>query len=303
MLHFLGQLKKKRNHMLETYHTMSIDLGFFGTKTPKPMQAIGLSAMDSNPCMVAVIVSTRYIYVEPIKDKSATSLIRALTVIFDKYFEKFKMYPLLLLSDQETALMGNRVAAFLEKHNCKLQTYIKSRKKSHFAEAAIRKLKQSLSKLKKNAVRRGMPTFSWIRVIQSVVDGYNARKLILWKKKMSFSPDDISPATFPAYLRKVRRKFPAYGLLGFAIDPSVVDWNIKIGSRVQLKRRAVEVPTIGSRLSGQSITEEVWIVKHRAVHTNIKRDLIKTLYLASEVDSSRTISVPETACVVIDEFY
>lgn len=291
--------KRTRNHVLGFYGTCAIDVAFFGKSSPE-LRSLGVHNREGSPVLVMIDVATRFAMAEPLgrAGKSAQGLLKATKALFARYRARYGTAPFVLLSDKERGVMSGVMAEYLESTGTKLFTYAFSRTKSLFAEGLIRLLRNSVSKLSKRFPEKRL---SWVDTLQSILEGYNGRKIVLHGKKMSFAPRDLTPDNFYKYEQEIQTKIPQYSLLSFSIHPSLFKWRLPIGERVRLTKRAVSVPGIGSKWSENPLDPVVWVVRRRVVHLNVKNQLVKTVWLEEESPPGgappRHTQQPEAACV------
>ena len=298
--------KKHRNYRVHFFGTVFVDLAFFGKKASAELKALGaVSQTEQNPALVAIDGATHFAMAEPLGPggKSTKAVLKAMDKIFERYKAQYNTYPYVLCSDREKAIMSTEMKRFLDEKGTRLYAYKFSRSKALFAENLIRILRASLSTLRKHRTVNGQPPVKWTRVLPSLIEDYNARPITHLGKKMSYAPIDITEKTFGAYKAEIRKKHKTYSFASFSIYPGLFKWKHPIGSRVRLKRRAVQVPGIGSnegnKWSEQPLLEKyIFVVKRRAVHLNASNQLIKTLILQEET-TGETTHQPEDACTLL----
>lgn len=292
--------KKHRNYLAHFYGTLYVDLAFFGKRATELNRLGAVSKTEMNPALVAVDGVTHYAMAEALGPggKSTKSVVSAMSKVFEKYKEQYNTYPFVLCSDKEKAIMSKEMKSFLDSKGTKLFAYAFSRTKALFAENLIRNLRSSMAMLRK---RHGEGKFKWTIYLPKLIRAYNSRPLVHYGKKLSFSPDEITNETFDDYKNEIRKKIKIYSMASFSIYPGLFKWKHPLNSRVRLKRRAVEVPGIGSKWSQSPLVENsTFLVKRRVVHLNAKNELIKTLILQDEENSEVTTHQPESACVLVD---
>lgn len=287
--------KKYRTYVGSFFNTVSCDLAFFGYLNPE-LRKLGVSKIESNGCLIMIVVATRYMIAIPLGPlgKTAKGLKNALNKGFEIYKTRYKMYPTRCLWDQEKAVTSKLVLDFFNEKTCKLFLYKFSRTKALFAELSIRNLRQSLSLLRKHHKK----SIKWHQILNNIVQGYNERKIVLHGKRMTFTPNDITPKNFYLYQDEINKKFKKYSLLSFSIDPSLFTFKFPVGSLVKLKNRAINVPGLQQKLSEQPISETIWIVKRHAVYLTSKNDILKKLFLQLQNGTS-IIQLEEEACIPI----
>lgn len=299
--------KKTRNYRINYYGVLYVDLAFFNKRFSPELRSLGvISKTEENPALIAVDGATRFAMAEPLgpKGKSTQAVLKAMNVIFDRYFAQYGSFPFLVCSDREKAIMSKEMYAFLREKGAKLYAYKFSRTKALFAENLIRNLRSSMSMLRKEAAAKKRPLPKWTQMLPKLIEHYNDRPISYLGKTLSFSPRDITEKNFADYKAEIEKKFESYSLASFSIYPGLFKWKFPIGSRVRLKRRAVQVPGIGNddaKLSAQPLLERyIFIVKRRVVHLNAKHQLIQTLILQEE-NTGEVTQQPEDACVLLDD--
>ena len=293
---FPWPVKKYRNQVFSFYGTVAVDLAFF-SKQAFELRGLGVNRRENNPALVMIDVATRFCIVEVLrKGKSAKSIASGLERAFEKYRAQMGIYPKLVLSDQEAGIKSRIIGEYFSQTNTRLQTFTNSRKKSYMAENMIRILRGSLAILKKYHSKRKM---SWLSLIDSVVENHNAKKIVMYKKRLSFAPRDITPKTFAKYQQEIYEKIPGSGMIPFAIAPQLFKWKLPLQTRVNLIKKAISVPGIGTKASEQPLDDAVWIIKKRLVHVNVQRQVVKTLLLEKENDPDAKTQQPENAVVPV----
>ena len=288
--------KIHRNQLPSFYGIVSVDLAFFG-KQSRILQNLGITKTELGPALIMTDMSTRFAIVEAMgpQGKSAPSLLAALKRAFAKYKAQYKIEPTCIVADKEKALQSNLVQSYLKSVGTKTQFLEMSRKKSNAAENLIRNLRASISLLKKTHRDK---KFTWVSVIDPIVDGYNRRKITYLGKQLSFRPIDITPQTFGAYLAQVQSKFKYYSMAQFPLSPDLLRWKFPIGTRVRLIKKAVAVPGLGTKASEDPLEEDVWIIVKRAVNLNLKNQVVPTVFLQLE-GGKKTTRQSERACVPV----
>ena len=117
------------------------------------------------------------------------------------------------------------------------------------------------------------------------------------KTPLSYAPRDITPKTFPKYQQEIYEKIPGSGMIPFAIAPQLFRWKLPLQTRVNLIKKAISVPGIGTKASEQPLDDAIWIIKKRLVHVNVQQKIVKTLLLEKENDSEIKTQQPENAVV------
>ena len=291
---FPWPVKTYRNQVFSFYGTVAADLAFF-SKQSFELRGLGITRMEDNPALVMIDVATRFCIVEVLrKGKSAKSIVNGCRRAFEKYYSQMGIYPKLVLSDQEAGIKSKLIREYFLETKTKLKTFSYSRKKSYMAENMIRILRGSLAILKKYHSNRKM---TWISLIDSVVEDHNATKIVMHKTPLSYAPRDITPKTFPKYQQEIYEKIPGSGMIPFAIAPQLFRWKLPLQTRVNLIKKAISVPGIGTKASEQPLDDAIWIIKKRLVHVNVQQKIVKTLLLEKENDSEIKTQQPENAVV------
>ena len=132
-----------------------------------------------------------------------------------------------------------------------------------------------------------------------------ARPLRMHGKTLSFAPRDITAKNFGQFEQEIRDKWPLFGMMSFTIPAQLFEWKHPLGSRVNLIKKSISVPGLGSKLSEYPLDDVVWIIKRRAVYLNLKNQLVKTVFLEMEhawqapTGMPTTTQQPENACVLV----
>ena len=294
--------KVHRNHLVHFYGTVSVDLAFFG-KRSQILSSLGISKTAMGPTFVMIDMGTHYAIVKPMgpKGKSAKNTLRVMKWAFQRYKNQFEIYPHTLCSDNEKAIVSSELRAYFESTFTKLYLYKFSRTKALFAENLIRNLRSSISILKKYHKKKKL---SWPALVERIVKGYNNRRLVLFGKKMSFTPRQITPQNFNEFKRELRNKFEGYSFSSFSIHPSLFKWKHPIGTRVFLPKRAVQVPGFSDKLSANPLVDTIFVIVRRVVQLNVKQQLVQTVILKEESPpigrDPILLQKPETICIPVD---
>ncbi len=146
-------------------------------------------------------VLSRYMYLAIVrKNKSAESMIRALSDIFEQHKNVFgpNGHKILSISfDRETSVMSNKVQNFLRDNNIKFHAFKYSASKSKMAENAIKQIRNVMAKL----VEQNPEEKRWWRLIDTAVDILNHRHLVIRNKRLAWRPRDVTASTLDEFLR------------------------------------------------------------------------------------------------------
>ena len=300
--------RAQRMYMFSWYTTLAADLCFLGPRGTL-LREIGTSKKEFEPLLVAITLATKKLFVVPMGKggKSSKAMVKALTVLFSQFEKTFNETPKRILFDQEKAMQSASVTAFLTQNQCKVFFYKYSRSKSVFAEASIRSLRSQLAVLR---ARRGIDAsgkgpipkgLRWHDLIFDIVKGHNERPIYIYGKKMSMTPNQVNEKIFLKFRREVEEKFANFNIVSIAIDPSLFKKNFKIplGSRVKIKRRAIELPGLAQKFSEKPLTDSVWIVKKRAVYLSKNWKVILVCIVEEETNKKNRIQIEEAALQVL----
>ena len=288
-----------RTYVKSFYHTVACDVAFFGRQS-QALRNLQISQTERNGCFVMKVLGSQFAIAEPLgpKGKSAEGLTKALRVCFERYKAQFDIYPMTLLMDDEKGMSSKQVSEFLKEKNTKLFIYKFSRKKSLMAENLIRNMRQSFATLRK---KPSLNANSWVKMLPKVVKSYNERPLIIYGKKIPMSPKEITPENWHKFQNILNKTFKFYSIVSFSLDPKLFKYKFPIGSRVYIKKRAIQLPSLGDKWSENPLDRSrIWIVKKRAAHISKQRKVVKTVFLKSENDGAVT-QQEEEALVYVDQ--
>lgn len=281
--------KVYRSYFNAWYTTVAADLCFFGP-SGNLLREINVRKIETEPVLIAITIATRKMFAIPLRGgKTAKSLVRALSIFFDQFYDTFNETPKRILFDQEKAMASMAVTAFLVSNNCKVHFYKFSKNKSVFAENAIRLLRTKMAVLRDyHGVEpdESIPTnLKWYNLLEKAVESYNNSPIVMYRVPMSKTPNEINHKNFAAFRLEVERKFGQYSILSLGIDPKLFKFKIPIGARVKIKRRAIQAPGIGRKwkLSEQPLTNTVWKVNRHAVYLT-RQWMVLLMYHLSQVN-------------------
>ena len=279
-----------RSYVLSFFYTVACDIAFFGRRSVLQSE-LGITKTEQAGCLVMHVLGTHYAIAEPLgpKGKSAAGLKKALGTCFERYKKQYDRYPRVILMDDEKAMSSIIVQAFLREHDTKLYRYKYSRNKSLLAEQLIRNIRQSLSMLRKAALKNGTAQRPWYHYLPGIIKHYNGRPIRLSGVTMPMTPNDVTPENFHELQDYINEKFPTYSLMSFSIDTKQLPYKYPVGTRVYLKKRAIKQAGIGDKWSEAPLdTTHVWVIKKHAAHVTKQQTIILGAYLESEDGSVQT---------------
>jgi hypothetical protein len=250
------------------------DIGFFAItskyETPISYRSGYLVAKD---------ILSRQIYATPlIKNKSADSLIRAFTKLFEMHAAQHPNTPVRSIAfDQEAAVTSKKVQAFFAEKNIKFHAFKLSSSKAKFAEGAIRQIREVMARL----LQRGLPKDRWWNLLPVVVDNLNNQEIIVDKKRMGFTPNQVTEETVALYKRRLHKAVPAYYFAQFDIAPDLVSFKYEVNDRVRAKLIATSSDVVGNKRSEQNVTDQVFVIEQKVPYVTRKMTIGKSYKVRS----------------------
>lgn len=226
------------------------DIGFFSInsryETPISYRAGYLVAKD---------VLSRKIYAVPlIKNRTADSIITA----FTKLFEMQTDVPIQSIAfDRETSVMSKKVQSFFAGRGISFHAFKMSSSKAKFAEGAIRQIREVMQRL----MQRGNKKDRWWNLLPVVVNNLNNQEIIVNKKSLGYTPNQINRENVSMFIKKLHKAVPAYYFAQFDIAPQLVNFKYLVGSLVRAKLVSTSSDVVGNKRSEINLTDEVFVIE------------------------------------------
>ena len=183
---------------------------------------------------------------------------------------------------------------FLSDGGIKLFTYKFSLNKSLIAEGTIRLIRESLGNLRR---QHGDAAIKWHRVLPNIIDEINSRPITIDGKRMTFAPKDITADNFHQFQNELNEKLDYYSIMGYNIDTSILKYRYPLQTRVKIKKRALIPSGSFTKFSQAPLDDVVWIIIRRGAHLTKRLDILKTVFIAQEMDPKVTLQIEEAALV------
>lgn len=229
------------------------DIGFFAInqryETPKRYRAGYLVAKD---------VLSRQVYATPLfNNRTANSIISAFNKIFEHHAELHPNTPIRSIAfDREKSVMSNRVQSFLADKGITFHAFKMSSSKAKFAEGAIRQIRETMKRL----MERGNLKDRWWTLLPTVVDILNNQDIVVDKKRLGYTPYQVTESTVDQFKRKLHKAVPAYYFAQFDIAPGLVNFAFQKGDLVRAKLIATSSDVLGSKRSEINLTDQVFVI-------------------------------------------
>ena len=216
---------------------------------------------ESNRFLLIVIdVFSKHLWVQPIPNKSHTSVIQA----FQKIFQQTTRRPRTLRTDNGTEFKNRWVKQFLKKEGIHAYT-TKNETKANFAERVIRTLKGMMYRY---FLHR--QTYQYTDILQDLVYNYNHRP-------HGSLPNDYSPADIT---KKIESKVWKYMYIDkLKLKPKNKVFKFKIGQHVRISH----MKYVFQRDYHIKWTQEVFIVTHRCKKQGLNLYRVKD-FLNEDID-------------------
>lgn len=244
------------------------DIGFFAVnsryETPVSFRSGYLIAKD---------ILSRQIYATPlIKSKSAESLIKAFTKLFEMHAEKHPTVKIKSIAfDKETSVMSKKVQTFLSNRNIAFHAFQLSSSKAKFAEGAIRQIREVMARL----MERGIKKDRWWNLLPTVLDILNNQEIVVDKKRLGLTPNQVNVTTVGKFIQKLHKAVPAYYFAQFDIAPQLVSFKYQIGNLVRAKLIATSSDLLGNKRSEINLTNQVFVIETKVPYVTRKMTIGK----------------------------
>lgn len=244
------------------------DIGFFSINSRYEMP-INFRA----GYLVAKDILSRKIYATPlIKNRTADSIIRAFEKLFKMHLEMFPNVRVQSISfDRETSVMSKKVQAFFKDKGISFHAFSMSSSKAKFAEGAIRQIREVMKRL----MERGKKGDRWYNLLPIVIDILNNQEIIVDKKKLGFTPNQVNETNVKKFKQALYKAVPAYFISQFDISPKLVTFAYKIGDLVRAKLIATSSDVLGNKRSEINLTQEIYVIKELVPYVTRKMTLGK----------------------------
>jgi hypothetical protein len=256
------------------------DIGFFAINkrypTPPSYRAGFLVAKD---------VLSRYIYATPlIKNRTATSMIKAFKILLTEHRSKFKDIPVKSISfDRETSVVGKKVQQFLAEEGISFHDFQMSDSKAKHAESAIRQIRTVIARL----LRRNNKKDRWWNLLPIAVESLNSQKVIVGNKSLKMAPKSVDATTLSKFKERLYKAAPSYYWAQYEIDEDMIkDWKFTVGTKVRAKLVAVTSAVIGKKRSEENLTEELFLIEERVPYVTRNMEIGKA-YRCRNLDTDR----------------
>jgi hypothetical protein len=249
-----GKSKMYRPVIVSELGHWHADIGYFAVnkryETPITYRAGYLVAKD---------ILSRKVYATPLlKNKTADSLITAFKKLMSEHNQQFPNTPIRSIAfDQETAVMSKKVQNFFAENGISFHAFKMSSSKAKFAEGAIRQIREIMARL----MERGNKKDRWWNVLPYVVDVLNNQQIIVDKKKLGYTPNQVTELNVKKFTQTLQKAVPAYFIAQFDIAPQLVDFKFKIGQLVRAKLIATSSDVLGNKRSEINLTREVFVIE------------------------------------------
>lgn len=250
------------------------DIGFFSInsryETPISFRAGFLVAKD---------VLSRQIFATPlIKNRTADSMISAFKKLFDMHALKHpNSHVLSIAFDRETSVLSKKVQSFLKDRGIAFHAFKMSSSKAKFAEGAIRQIREKMARL----MERGNKKDRWWNLLPIVVENLNNQEIVVDKKPLGYSPNQVTIDNVDKFKRKLQKAVPAYYFAQFDIAPSLVSFKYKVGTMVRAKLIATSSDVLGNKRSEINLTQEVFVIKSVVPYVTRKMTIGKAYQCAN----------------------
>lgn len=210
--------------------------------------------------LVAKDILSRQIYATPlIKNRTADSMIRAFNKILNMHSNLHPNTRVKSIAfDRETSVMSKKVQAFFKDNHIAFHAFKMSSSKAKFAEGAIRQIREVAKRL----MERGVKGDRWWTLLPTIVNMLNNQEIIIDKKRLGYTPNQVTEETVATFKRALHKAVPAYFISKFDISPKLVNFRFKIGDLVRAKLIATSSDVLGNKRSEINLTEEVFVIKN-----------------------------------------
>jgi hypothetical protein len=291
--------KDSRSFIASSIGHFSSDLAFLG-KSSRALSNIGIPAGHKHICLVNIDILSRKVYLVPLNSKDTRSLILAFKTLFQRVQDDGYRV-LSILFDQERAVLSREMGIFLDSHHVDLRVKYISRTKSSLSEATINLIRRNLSKFEQSTgdvFSSASPAQAYDRLERT----FNEKEMIIYGKRMGFTPNDITLSNQKTLLDRMKLKIPFFYFAQFQINPKSVpdsSWLYKKGDRVYLKQSAVSVAVL-KKQSVRTITQDLFLILKRYLWVERNNKIVRG-YIIRHLKSGRIIYTPEAAIVLTME--
>ena len=199
--------------------------------------------------LVVVDVFSRYLWVEPLKDKKAKSVINA----FDKIF-KGTRHPRAIRSDKGSEFYNRYFKQYLKEKGIKI-FYALNETKANYAERYIQTLRKRLIRYQTHVQK-----YKYVDILQDVVNSINEtpNRSLDGRKPASINKDNEEEVRFDAYLARTRKQSTT-SKPKTSSRRKPAPYTLKIGDQV----RITHLKRTFQRDFDQTYTEEIFVVRSR----------------------------------------
>jgi len=241
------------------------DIGYFSItrdyETPVTYRAGFLVLRD---------VLSRYVYVAIVrKNKSAESMIRSFSDIFEQHKSAFRHHIVSISFDQETSVMSKKVQDFLRDNNIKFYAFKYSASKSKMAENAIKQIRNVVAKL----IQQNPEEKRWWRLIDTAVNILNHREIVIRGKRLGWRPRDVTTSTLDEFLRDLYKANPVHHFTQYEILADTVQFKYPVNTVVRPKLIVTSSAVIGEKRSAISVEPDPFIVTQHIAYVNARFEI------------------------------
>lgn len=273
-----GRAKMYRPVVVSELGHWHADIGFFSINkryaTPTTYRAGFLIAKD---------ILSRQIYATPLlKNRTADSIIRAFTKLFTIHAQRHPNIPIRSIAfDQEASVLSKKVQTFFSDRSISFHAFKMSSSKAKFAEGAIRQIRQVMARL----LERGNTKDRWWNLLPVVVDILNNQQIVVDKKALGYTPNQVNEFTVDQFKRALFKAVPAYYFAQFDISPKLLGFNFKIGNLVRAKLIATSSDVLGNKRSEVNLTQQVFVIEQLVPYVTRKMTAGKA-YKCKNIDTN-----------------
>lgn len=263
-----GRSKMYRPVVVSELGHWHADIGFFSInkryETPITYRAGYLVAKD---------ILSRKVYATPlVKNRTADSIISAFKKLFSEHERALPNTPIRSIAfDQETSVLSKKVQTFFSERGISFHAFKLSSSKAKFAEGAIRQIREVMARL----MERGNKKDRWWNLLSSVVDNLNNQPIVIDKRVLGYTPNQINEYTIAEFKKQLFKAVPAYYFAQFDIAPALVNFKYNIGQLVRAKLIATSSDVLGNKRSEINLTQQVFVIKKQVPYVTRKMTIGK----------------------------
>ena len=115
----------------------------------------------------------------------------------------------------------------------------------------------------------------WWNLLPKVIDNLNNQEIVVDKKPLGFTPNQVTKENVAMFIRKLHKAVPAYYFAQFDIAPSLVTFKFPVGALVRAKLISTSSDVLGNKRSEINLTDQVFYIKKTVPYVTRKMTIGK----------------------------